>query len=386
MRGEVDVFRPSSRSFSSRHPPTADIEITTPGRLADHLFDNRPPLFPVDQLRYLVIDEVDRLDRDSRFGWFGRLEQLVYETRRRPVSHSDESSLQSLSAAANPLQKILLSATLSKDPERLQQWNLYRPRLFRAAPDGAAVEENGETQLASATADGSTAELDVDAIEGALFLPSNLTQLYCQCEQRLKAVQLYSLLRQRQDQWRKVLCFVNSKLSSFRLTKLLSNLAQGEFTVEEMSKNLHRHRRQQILKRFAARKTRVLVCSDLLARGMDLAEVDCVVNFEAPRDERTYVHRVGRTARAGRSGAALSILTTEEATTFRSLLKVCKLWRGMEELAGVTMADLEDDLKQKYQNALADLRVTVQSKGARSKPDIGPKSNIDHCILNSANL
>lgn len=69
----------------------------------------------------------------------------------------------------------------------------------------------------------------------------------------------------------------------------------------------------------------VLICSDLVARGMDIESIDCVVSYDIPPFVEAFVHRIGRTARAGKSGTAVALLTSEEVSSFKSLLKKAEI-------------------------------------------------------------
>ena len=97
---------------------------------------------------------------------------------------------------------------------------------------------------------------------------------------------------------------------SSRLYLLLKTF--GLFSVDEMSGSIGQAQRQHVLSSFRTGKTKVLVCSDQMARGMDVEGVTCVVNYEAPRQFRIYLHRAGRTARAGQKGVVYTLLAKEE--------------------------------------------------------------------------
>ena len=127
--------------------------------------------------------------------------------------------------------------------------------------------------------------------------------------------------------------------------------------VEEMSRNLRDDERAALLQRCAAGSVRVLVSSDQMARGMDLANVRLVVNYDAPRQAKTYVHRVGRTARANRDGFAVTMLKSGQVGDFRKMrgligfgqagtapgqvkkkVPKCRVDKGLEEALGGRVA------------------------------------------------
>lgn len=87
--------------------------------------------------------------------------------------------------------------------------------------------------------------------------------------------------------------------------------------IEEMSSGLTPAIRNSVLLKFQTGKVDGIVCSDALARGIDIPNVDVVISYEAPRHVKTYIHRIGRTARAGRLGIAVTILTANELNAFQ---------------------------------------------------------------------
>ena len=129
---------------------------------------------------------------------------------------------------------------------------------------------------------------------------------------------------------RRVLCFTKSVEASNRLVQLLSffndeyissssNNSDASATRVKVAANyssdLSPSKRKEVVDRFVKGEIGVLVCSDLVARGMDIVGVEHVVNYDVPIDMRKYVHRVGRTARAGKEGQAWSLVETQEVRT-----------------------------------------------------------------------
>lgn len=81
-----------------------------------------------------------------------------------------------------------------------------------------------------------------------------------------------------------------------------------------------------MLEKFNKNENRVLICSDVLARGTDLNKVDCVINYNLPADDKLFVHRAGRTGRAGQDGYVISVGDKESKRLFVKMLKVTNLW------------------------------------------------------------
>lgn len=139
---------------------------------------------------------------------------------------------------------------------------------------------------------------------------------------------------------RRVLCFTKSVEAASRLVQLLSffadEYASGAIPRVEAanySSDLSPAKRKEVVERFTKGDVGVLVCSDLVARGMDIAGVEHVVNYDAPIDMRKYVHRVGRTARAGKEGQAWSLVEKQEVSSScnsleQRLMSVCRPTRS----------------------------------------------------------
>lgn len=106
-----------------------------------------------------------------------------------------------------------------------------------------------------------------------------------------------------------------------RLCLLLKEF--GRFSVAEISSSIGRGQSQQILADFKSGTTRVLICSDQMARGMDVGGVTCIVNYEPPRQFRVYLHRAGRTARAGERGVVYTLLAHDEVMFVLVNIQVC---------------------------------------------------------------
>jgi superfamily II DNA/RNA helicase len=93
-----------------------------------------------------------------------------------------------------------------------------------------------------------------------------------------------------------------------KLSEIVRGLRSKDYHVEGISSDLGQKEREEMLLRFRSRKTRVLVATDVLSRGIDIKDINLVINFDAPSDAEDYVHRVGRTARADTTGVAITLV------------------------------------------------------------------------------
>lgn len=364
-----------------------DVLVATPGRLVEHTRHTRG--FSLAHVRFLVLDESDRLLHDSYYGW---IDVVVPECGRSCVSAGDNRFPPTLAALATHRAPaaasgwtrrapfiMLASATQTKDPKRLTLLDLRRPVHFVADLSPRTPAPGGDTAPAGAAGEGSVdfdreggdggdrdgsddgdgdgdVDVDVDVgertvyrvpdslVERAYVLgqatekPSALAKLLGLCEGALGGAA--GVIEALPDSGSK-LVFTSSVESAHRLTRLLelfASRARSEVPVLEMSGDLSAERRAAVV-RAANRSTVVIVCSDVLARGMDIDGVDAVVSYDSPVHVNTYLHRVGRTARAERDGTAVSLVLGKQARHFKSMVRTIERGKGSVWIRSVKRSD-----------------------------------------------
>ncbi|KAF9873625.1 ATP-dependent rrna helicase rrp3 [Colletotrichum karsti] len=225
------------------------IIVATPGRLVDHLENTKG--FSLRSLKYLVMDEADRL-LDMDFGpSIDKILKFVPRERRT----------------------FLFSATMSSKIESLQRASLRDPVRVSVSTD--------KYQTVSTL------------IQNYLFIPHTHKDTY-----------LIYLVNSFAGQ--KIVIFTRTVVETQRLAILLRTLGFGAIPLHGQ---LNQSARLGALNKFKTGSRDILVATDVAARGLDIPKVDVVLNHDLPQDSKTYVHRVGRTARAGKSGVALSLVT-----------------------------------------------------------------------------
>ncbi len=127
-----------------------------------------------------------------------------------------------------------------------------------------------------------------------------------------KAVLLRNLIQDKPD-LKSILVFSSTKR---KVTDIVNTLKGNGYTVRGISSDLDQKDREEVLLNFRAKKTRVLVATDVLSRGIDIKDINLVVNYDVPQDAEDYVHRVGRTARAETTGVALTFITSADKRKF----------------------------------------------------------------------
>lgn len=293
--------RASSSLEGHRAPGLAplDVLVITPGRLAGHL--GATPGFTLRALRFLIVDECDRLLQRQYQNWLSAVllgaDGQGGGSARAP-SGAPDAAVAGV-AAQEPLPthrivKVIASATLTKDPAKLLRLRLHAPRFLAQAVEGGK----------------------------RYSLPANLTEFQLLAAADRKPRTLVALLRRLNAAGAKTLVFVSSVAAVAGVQRLLRALGEAFLggRSAEYSGRLAPAERRAALAEFASGAARVLVCSDAMTRGMDLPGVSAVVNYDAPIFPKTYLHRAGRTARAGASGEVYTLVRPEEARFFRSVL------------------------------------------------------------------
>ncbi|GBE87801.1 DEAD-domain-containing protein [Sparassis latifolia] len=349
-----------------------DILICTPGRLMDHL--NGSPNFSLQHLRFLVIDEADRLLAQSFQDW---LAQVLAATRpplrqEEPdvspdlLSEQSVPSTDALSPASLHLlrgvpdictdtdekrdsscQKLLFSATLTRDPAKISALNLHNPRYFivQSRKESAVPEEASV----------------LDLVMEKFTMPAGLTEHMIVCSSSEKPLTLFHLVHNRGVT--NALVFTKSAESTTRLVRLFEYFEAARSSEDQSccntvaraySSDLGATERKSLLERFKKQEIDILICSDLISRGIDISHVSHVVSYDAPVDMRKYVHRVGRTARAGRSGHAWTLVEEQEARYFKSMLKTSD---HLDKVKRIRVSDKDVvSLRSSYESALDQLK------------------------------
>ena len=277
-----------------------DIVVATPGRLLDLMNQG---YIKLDQVEMLVLDEADRM-LDMGF---------IHDVRRI------------VETLPKKRQTMLFSATLSKDITALAGDMLDKP-VNAAVTPAASVSERIDQQVLFVEQDGKRDLLN----------------------QVLKG-----------EDVRRALVFTRTKRRADRVMKQLSN--QG-IAADAIHADKNQGARQRALAAFDRGRIKVLVATDIVARGIDVEGISHVINYDLPNDKESYVHRIGRTARAGAEGIALSFCAAEEVAILRSI----------ERLTGVPLTIVSHGARAEYQDSNGD---NGQGAAKRQRGDEGKPSN-----------
>ena len=234
----------------------ADIVVATPGRLLDHMRNNNIDLSKVD---YLVLDEADRM---WDMGFKDDVGKIV-------------------SACPRDRQTLLFSATISRDLAD------FAGKYMRS-PVEVAVESYVDVSL--------------------------LKQIYYDVRDMEKFSLLVHLLKH--EDAHLIMIFCNTRRNVDFIAK---NLKANGVEAQAIHGGMEQNKRQRVLRGFDNAKVNVLVCTDVAARGLDIKGVSHIYNYDLPKDHRDYIHRIGRTARAGAKGIAINILASRDYDNFYNI-------------------------------------------------------------------
>ncbi|WWC66623.1 uncharacterized protein I206_100526 [Kwoniella pini CBS 10737] len=292
-----------------------DILVATPGRLWDLIKADDELASSIRTLRFLVIDEADRMIEN---GHFAELENIVKLTQRSgAASHGPDdadpvfaqlSTLLEDSEARDDMQTFVFSATLSKD---LQQ-NLKRKQYNRGKGKGKRSSTLEDLVDKLDFRDPKPEVIDLSPEGGVV---ATLRESMVECIIADKDLYLYYFLLRYPG---RSIVFVGSVDGIRRLIPLFTLL---QLPIFPLHSQLQQKQRLKNLDRFKSTKNAILIATDVAARGLDIPQVDHVIHFNLPRTADAYIHRSGRTARAKNEGFALQICCPEEKNIQKSLMK-----------------------------------------------------------------
>jgi ATP-dependent RNA helicase DeaD len=236
---------------------TADIVVATPGRVLDHL---QRGTMNLGRVKILVLDEADRM---LDMGFIEDVEKII---KQCPAKR----------------QTLLFSATIPDELARLAHRYMRHPARVYA---GRQVD------------------------------PKKLKQVYYDVDEGIKLSLLVHLLKKDKGI---AMVFCNSRHT---VDFVAGNLQKAGVNAEPIHGGYTQDKRNKQLEAFHAKKSHVLVCTDVAARGLDIKDVSHVYNYDIPKEAKQYIHRIGRTARAGKNGKAVNLLSKKDHDNFSRIIR-----------------------------------------------------------------
>lgn len=255
----------------------ASIVVGTPGRVMDHM---KRKTIRLDVLKFLTFDEADEM---FDMGFRDDMKTIIEKT--------------------NPdRQTLFFSATFDNDIREFS-------RLYQRDPAKVIIEKK---------------ELTAEKIE----------QFYLELNRNMKTEILNRLILIHKP--KKSIIFCNTK----RMVEALEvEIAQRGYKVDSLHGDMRQSSRDNVMKKFRNGTIDVLIATDVAARGLDVSDIDIVFNYDLPQQAEYYVHRIGRTARAGKKGASFTFVTSRDYPKFREIEKYANI--KMEKMKLPTKADVE---------------------------------------------
>lgn len=253
--GDGNAFVQEKKALSTG----ADIVVCTPGKMMSHI---KMGYVKLDHLKYLVLDEADRM---LDMGFF---DDIMFIIKHLPAKR----------------QNLLFSATMPPKIRSLARTILHQPE-----------------------------EINISISKP----PEKIIQQAFLVYDTQKIPLIVHLLKEKN--FHKVVVFCSSKLNVKQLTR---DLKRNGIKADEIHSDLEQEQREDVLMKYRSGQLPVLVATDILSRGIDIDNIDLVINFDVPHDGEDYVHRIGRTARAEAEGTAFTLVNEKEQRKFSSIEKL----------------------------------------------------------------
>lgn len=306
----------------SRLQRGVDIVVGTPGRILDHL--ERKTL-DISKVSYIVLDEADEM---LNMGFIDDIESI-------------------LKAAPKERRTVLFSATMPHHIENLAKKYMNEYEVIAVAKDNLSK--------------------------------ANIQQIYFEVPQSDKFEALFRIIDVEENFYGLIFC--RTKLDADEISHKLANRG---CPAEPIHGDLSQGQREKVLQKFRAKKVTVLVATDVAARGIDIDNLTHVINYSLPQDPESYVHRIGRTGRAGKTGIAITLITPSEYRKLISIQRMSNTTITKQKVPNV--AEVIESKKQRIKNSLLEIIAAGNFSDLEAIADEILKEAVDPKIAVSALL
>ncbi|KAF2466382.1 P-loop containing nucleoside triphosphate hydrolase protein [Lindgomyces ingoldianus] len=397
--GILDDFMDMPTDHVPHYESRVDILICTPGRLVEHIESTTG--FSLRSMRWVVIDEADQLLNQNFQGWATTLIGALHcETPVDFINAQERICKNRGWPTRNDAIKIVLSATMKKDLTKLGSLRFKRPKLV-------VVQDDAGDEQPPLAADSDVFDLPSSLSEFAVPVGSGsekplyllyLLQRHIFVGESLPLPTMSSRKKNKEDRGSsdtssedgsfsddfneetrsnivsekttlkdsrsRVLVFTNSNESASRLSHLLSVLHPPlKDVLDILDRSATSKKSKRLLEAFGQGKIKILIASDLASRGLDILNLSHVINYDIPSSITSYVHRVGRTARAGKKGQAWTFFTKTEAGWFlNQVAKDGAIKRSTKKIQRVewNARTVTWNKRRTYEKALEELQAAVE--------------------------
>ncbi len=271
-----------------------DIVVGTPGRILDHL---QRRTLDLSHVKYVVLDEADEM---LNMGFVDDIEAI-------------------LKAAPKERRTVLFSATMPPHIERLAKNYMVDYEMIAVAVDQTSRD--------------------------------NIQQIYFEVSQSDKFESLFRIIDMEESFYGMVFC--RTKVDADEIAHKLANRG---CRAEAIHGDLSQGQREKVLQKFRDRRITALVATDVAARGIDIGDLTHVINYSLPQDPESYVHRIGRTGRAGKSGIAITLITPSEYRKLVAIQRISNTKITKHKIPGV--AEVIDSKKARIKSTLSEIIAT----------------------------
>lgn len=254
---------------------TISIVVATPGRLLDHI---RRESIDLSQVQTLVLDEADQM---LHIGFLPEVEDII---ENLPLNR----------------QTLLFSATMPEQVQDLAKRFMIEPQMVKTVTEQITVKE--------------------------------IRQLVIETTDRAKQSTLIQVMREEQPFLAMIFCRTKRRVS-----KLNQALQEAGFLSDELHGDISQGKRERVMKNFREAKLQYLVATDVAARGLDVEGVTHVFNYDIPEDAESYIHRIGRTGRAGEHGLAITFIATKDLKQLAEIESAISMNIERRTIEGVRM-------------------------------------------------
>ena len=286
------------------------IVIGTPGRILDHL---RRKTLTINHVNKLVLDEADQL---LHMGFLDEVEELIVNT-------------------APERQTMFFSATIPAKIKALSVNYMKKPKDLKVMSNSVTLDE--------------------------------INQIIVETKEEFKLDKLCGLINQYQPYLAMIFCHTKQRVSN-----LVAELAQRGYLVDELHGDLSQAKRNQVMRKFSTAKLQILVATDIAARGLDVEGVTHVFNYDIPHDVESYIHRIGRTGRAGQTGVAVTFVNPRQHD-YLALIE-----RGIKAKIAREKASQKKAIIEQHKVKEAKIIEESKKNSAKAKPFIKKNSMADN--------
>lgn len=288
------------------------IVVATPGRLLDHI---RRQTIDLSTVQMLVLDEADQM---LHMGFLPEVDDIIYET-------------------LSTRQTMLFSATMPSEIKTLAKKYMSEPENIQVSAKRITVDE--------------------------------IKQVVIETTDRRKQATLLHLLQEHRPFLGIIFC-----RTKIRAKKLQEALIANGYESDELHGDLTQAKREKAMKRFREAKIQFLVATDVAARGLDVEGVTHVFNYDIPHDVESYVHRIGRTGRAGGDGVAFTLVAPKDLDFLRMIEKGINQTLEKQVIKGISIPDREDYDKERREQLKKANRSSSKERDRRKGTDSSTRS------------